>query len=283
METYHSGELQAQRRAGVRDLAERVGRIIGPTIPAAAAAFLAQRTFVVTSTSSSDGSVHASILSGDVGFAATLDPTTIALRPGGGDGETVRRDLSETASIGLLAIDFSTRRRMRVNGTAVVNGSSITISTREVYSNCQQYIHAHEEAGWTNAAVVTRAGHLDGRQRALIASADTFFIASHHPERGADASHRGGDPGFVSVTPASVSWLDSPGNNMFNTLGNLLVHDRCSLLFVDFQSGDTLRIDGRASIEWSEPRRISVAVDEAVRFTRSTGVFAGSVRANGRR
>src|SRR6202030_3644486 len=30
---YHSGEIDAQRRAGVRDLAERVGGIIGATIP----------------------------------------------------------------------------------------------------------------------------------------------------------------------------------------------------------------------------------------------------------
>ena len=66
------------------------------------------------------------------------------------------------------------------------------------------------------------------------------------------------------MTPASVSWLDYPGNNMFNTLGNLLVHERCSLLFVDFPSGTVLRIDGRASIEWSEPRRIVIAVDGVV-------------------
>ncbi len=263
METYHSGEIEAQRRAGVRDLAERVGRIIGPTIPAAAAAFLAQRDFVVTSTVAHDGAVHASILSGAAGFAYALDPTTIALHATSGDLETVRRDLGDNNSIGLLAIDFATRRRMRVNGNAVLNGSEIVLSTREVYSNCPQYIHAHEATRWNNAPE-HHSGHLDAAQRALIASGDTFFIGSHHPERGSDASHRGGEPGFITVTPSSVSWLDFPGNNMFNTLGNLLVHDRCSLLFADFASGTMLRIDGRASIEWSDPRRITVAIDEVV-------------------
>lgn len=265
MSTYHSGEREAQRRAGVGDLAERVGRIIGPTIPAAAATFLAQRTFVVTATTTAGGDVHASILSGSAGFTAVLDESTIRLRPTAGDRETVIRDLRESAAIGLLAIDFATRRRMRANGTAIVDGQDLLVSTREVYSNCPQYIHPREELTLHGGAA-KRTDYLMDREMAFIAAADTFFIASSHPERGADASHRGGEPGFVSVTPDTVSWLDYPGNNMFNTLGNLLVHERCSLLFVDFLSGNVLRIDGRASIEWGEPRRIVVAIDGVVAF-----------------
>ena len=268
MDRYHSGEREAQRRAGVGDLAEKVGRIIGPTIPTAAAAFLAQRTFIITATTSAGGDVHASILSGPAGFTAALDPSTIRLRPTAGDRETVIRDLRESASIGLLAIDFATRRRIRANGTAIVDGQDLVVSTREVYSNCPQYIHTRQELTLQDGAA-RRTDQLTQGQMALIAAANTFFIASSHPERGADASHRGGEPGFVSVTPATVSWLDYPGNNMFNTLGNLLVHERCSLLFVDFQSGNVLRIDGRASIEWSEPRRIEIAIDGVLAFPSS--------------
>ena len=33
----------------------------------------------------------------------------------------------------------------------------------------------------------------------LIRGADTFFLGTTHPERGSDASHRGGQPGFVRV------------------------------------------------------------------------------------
>lgn len=263
MDTYHSGELEAQQRAGVSDLAERVGRIIGPTIPAAAAAFLAQRTFVVSATVAAGGEVHASILSGGAGFCTALDSSTIRLRPTAGHRETVIHDLQDGRAIGLLAIDFSTRRRMRANGTAVVNGQDILVSTQEVYSNCPQYIHTRDEL-LLHDGPETRTERLSERQVAFVAGADTFFIASSHPQRGADASHRGGQPGFVSATEASVSWFDFPGNNMFNTLGNLLVHDRCSLLFVNFKSGSVLRIDGRASIEWSAPRHIEVVIDGVV-------------------
>ena len=67
-----------------------------------------------------------------------------------------------------------------------------------------------------------RSSSLSAAQRARIGAADTFFIASAHPEGGADASHRGGRPGFVRVTgQRSLAFPDYPGNNMFNTLGNL--------------------------------------------------------------
>jgi uncharacterized protein len=268
MDTFHSGEREAQQRAGVRSLAEKVGRIISPTIPAAAAAFLAQRSFLVSATVAASGEVHASILSGSAGFSTALDPLTIRLRPSIGHQIAVR-DLQESSAIGLLAIDFATRRRMRVNGTALVIGQDILVSTQEVYSNCPQYILTRDELVLHDGPT-TRTERLTDRQVALVATADTFFIASSHPQRGADASHRGGPPGFVSVTPDRMSWLDFPGNNMFNTLGNLLVHERCSLLFVNFHSGGVLRIDGRASIEWSAPRRVEVAID---------GVFENAITA----
>jgi uncharacterized protein len=260
MDRYHRGELEAQRLAGASELAERVGRIIGPSIPAPAAAFLSHRAFVVAATVGADGSPHASILSGGRGFAQALDPTTLELRPTAGDLRTVGDDLHATGTIGLLAIDFPTKRRMRANGTASMFDGRIVLSTHEVYSNCPQYIHPRDETPWVAASATEESAQPDSAQQQLVSAADTFFIASSHPERGADASHRGGDPGFVTVTPSSISWLDYPGNNMFNTLGNLMVHPECSLLFADFASGRTLRIDGRASIDWSEPRRVTVAI-----------------------
>lgn len=258
---YHSGEIEAQQRAGVRDLAERVGRIIGPTVPPAAANFLAARSFVVTATRGADGSVHASLLAGPRGFARTIGEGRIELRPESGHVDTVSADVESTGVLGLLAIDFSTRRRMRANGRAHLRDGVIELETREVYSNCPQYIHerpdnVHPAAGGDETTFVLSAG-----QRAFIERADTFFIASAHPESGADASHRGGEPGFVRAEPTRLTWPDYPGNNMFNTLGNLLADPRCGLLFVDFTTGATLRVEGRAKVDWSEERTITVDVD----------------------
>jgi hypothetical protein len=44
---------------------------------------------------------------------------------------------------------------------------------------------------------------------------------------------------------------DFRGNRYFNTLGNLLAEPRASLLFVDFDSGDLLQLQGTAEVEWN--------------------------------
>lgn len=63
------------------------------------------------------------------------------------------------------------------------------------------------------------------KQQHWIQQAGTLFIASSHPERGADVSHRGGHPGFIRVEDAQTIIIpDYSGNNMFNTLGNILVN-----------------------------------------------------------
>ncbi len=95
-----------------------------------------------------------------------------------------------------------------------------------------------------------------------------FFIASFHPVGGADASHRGGRPGFVRIeNDGRIGFPDYPGNNMFNTLGNLAGHSRVGLLFVDFATGDLLQVAGRASLPEGPERRVEVLVHE-VRETR---------------
>jgi predicted pyridoxine 5'-phosphate oxidase superfamily flavin-nucleotide-binding protein len=255
---YHAGELEAQTRAGVRDLAERVGRIIRPTIPPAAAGFLAARSFVVAATRGADGAVHASLLAGTRGFAKVTGDQTLTLRPESGHVADAVQHIHATGVLGLLAIDFSTQRRMRANGRATVRAGVIEMETREVYSNCPQYIHERPDIMPPIVSSDRVPEELSPAQRAFIERADTFFIASVHPEAGADASHRGGEPGFVHAEPTRITWPDYSGNNMFNTLGNLLVEPRCALLFVDFSTGETLRVEGRATVNWGERRTISV-------------------------
>lgn len=91
--------------------------------------------------------------------------------------------------------------------------------------------------------------------RQWIGQADTFFIASYHPDSGADASHRGGFGGFVQVLDAqTLVWPEYNGNGMFNTLGNIVENPRVGLLFIDFDRGGTLQLTGSATIVWEEER-----------------------------
>jgi predicted pyridoxine 5'-phosphate oxidase superfamily flavin-nucleotide-binding protein len=267
---YHEGELEIQRRAGVRALADRVGGIVNAEIPRAAAAFVAAQHFLILATVDSEGMPTASILGGAPGFTSARDPRTLAIVPSFGQLARVMADVDATGVIGVLAIDQATRRRIRVNGNATRTDTAILLSTAEVYSNCPQYIRPRMIRERTSAASPTTstAATLSPAQQQWIASADTFFLATAHPQRGADASHRGGPPGFVTLeSPARLSWPDFPGNNMFNSLGNLAVHPRCGLLFVDFARGATLQLRGTARVKGDEDRAVTVVIEEVVETT----------------
>ena len=267
---YHEGEKALQRRAGVREQARAVGAIVDATIFPAAARFLAEQRILVAASLDAHGRPWASLLTGAPGFARAVDETLLRIGAAPAPGDPLAANLAARPELGLLAIDLRTRRRVRVNGRAVLRGDGIYLSAAEVYGNCPKYIRprevAREEAGPPRAARV-RAG-LTPAQRALVARADTFFIASAHHRTGADASHRGGPPGFVTVgADGGLSFPDFPGNNMFNTLGNLAVDPRVGLLFVDFEKGDVLQITGTASLG---ERRVDVGVTQVVAIPRAT-------------
>jgi hypothetical protein len=164
---------------------------------------------------------------------------------------------------------------MRVNGDGAVDGGILTITTHEVYSNCPQHITPRQLVPHRSEAPQSiEATALAPSQEAWLRRADTFFIASSHADAGADASHRGGPEGFVTIKGLThISFPDYRGNNMFNTLGNLECSPRCGLLFVDFTAGATLQISGRASIIWRDPesrssreveRLIEIDIDRVV-------------------
>jgi uncharacterized protein len=277
---FHAGELAVQERAGVRERAARVGGSIHGAVPPAAKRFLEQRRFVVLATADLEGRPWASILTGPLGFATVPDPLQVRIDAAPMPGDPLAGNLGSGAFAGLLAIDLATRRRMRVNGRLeCAAGRPITVHVDQVYSNCPKYIQRRAaEAGMPQEAprVSRRAVSLTEEQRAWIRQADSFFIATLHPDAGADASHRGGMPGFVSVEGERLVWPDYAGNLMYNTLGNIAVYPRAGLVVPDFDSGAVLQLTGRAAIEWDPARAaevpgaerlVELVVDEVVEIT----------------
>jgi predicted pyridoxine 5'-phosphate oxidase superfamily flavin-nucleotide-binding protein len=243
---FHRGELEAQRHEGVEPQAARVGRMIAPEVDGETALFLPAAPMIVVGHRDARGRLWADLATA----ARALDLTTV----------DVDAPFAPTGEVGLLAIDFSSRSRVRVNGVASTRPGGFRIAVKESYGNCPKYIHPRVPAG---PATPSKA---DGD---LIAKADTFFIASANPEGHADVSHRGGPPGFVKVErPGVLTWDDFPGNRMFNTTGNLIVDPRAGLLFVEFDGTRTLRLTGRARAIWEPRKRIEFEIDEAVEVPR---------------
>jgi hypothetical protein len=265
---FHAGELALQRRAGVGDDARDVGRIIRSTIPAGAARYLARQSFAVAASVEREGRVWASLLSGPEGFVRVAGETTLQLAAQPLPGDPLAAALESAGPLGLLVLDPRTRQRLRFNGRGRMTGDGVVLTVEQAYGNCPKYIQRRtlESGGGPAPPGATRIEmRLDDRQRDWIRRADTLFIASAHPRGGADASHRGGRPGFVRLlSPDRLAFEDYAGNGMFNTLGNLVENPRAGLLFVDFESGDLLQLAGRAEVGDDFAVRFDV---EAVRET----------------
>ncbi len=259
MDPWHAGEIAVQERLGVRQHASRVTPLLKRAIPDVAHEFLRAQPWVIAAAQTVDGAVWVTQITAAPGFLEVLDPQRlrIAARPLTNDPLTPT--LRPGATWGLLALEPQTRRRMRINGRIESCDKEIVLQPEQVYANCPKYIQARR---WTFAAPIAepevlRGSGLTEHQQRWIAAADTFFIGSVHPRAGADASHRGGNPGFVEVRDArTLRWPDYAGNNMFNTLGNLHVEARAGLLFVDFVNGHLLQLTGSAVVVWETPETV---------------------------
>lgn len=280
---YHEGELEVQERAGVRLEASRIANMIVPYLPPVAQSFLRVQRLAVAGSIGSDGRIWASLLTGEPGFLHAINDETLAIRATLLPDDPLVDALQQRVPLGLLAIDLATRKRMRVNGQATIRNGEIVIRAEQVYFNCPKYIQSRRltySDQWEQPPRSTRIQQLSPQQQAWLQRIDTFFIASAHVQRGPDASHRGGMPGFVRVQDAKrLVFPDYPGNTMFQTLGNLVSDPRAGLLFIDFATGTTLQMTGKASVIWEEERIAAFAgAERLIEFVMEEGreVLGGS-------
>ena len=266
---FHSGELTVQSRLGVREQADDLTGMIRATIPAAVAEFLAQHAFAILSATDEDGNVWASPIAGPAGILSAPDPGTVGIHLDRLD-PPLAPELVHGEFAGLLVIDFDRRLRIRINGTLTRTPEALLLRVVEFYGNCTKYIQRRSPRPECPPSVKGNAAKgsaaLTEAQRAWIARSDTFFIATQHAHNGADASHRGGRPGFVTSPDAhTLVWPDYRGNNLFNTLGNLEVDPRAGLLFLDFDSGSSLQLTGKATLQISTPTT-AAPIGRSIRF-----------------
>lgn len=248
---FHGDELRAQTLAG-----EGAGRAaIRPFMPDQHCAFFALLPYLFTATLDARGWPMAAVLTGDKGFVQSPDPTTLRIAARPAPDDPAAPGFMTGAEIGLIGLDFTTRRRNRANGRLLAVDDGLTVQIAQSFGNCAQYIQTRTPAPLAVAASSTETlGGLDDDARRLIGASDTFFVASRSraglDEGGLDMSHRGGRPGFVAVAGDTLAIPDFRGNRFYNTLGNLLGDPRAGLIFIDFASGDILQLQGTVTIDW---------------------------------
>ena len=260
---FHAGELAIQARLGVQARMDQQGRrVIRDYLTEQHQQFFAQLPYVIVGSVDNAGRPWASILVREPGFLSCLDDRTLRVAAKPCFGDPLAHILTDGMDIGLLGIELHTRRRNRLNGVVTaIQADGFEIRVGQSFGNCPQYIQSRRrEPKAFNCPTPSRVhsiGSLGKPERAMIAAADTLFIATAYQDRsagtaaGVDVSHRGGRPGFVRVNDDQTLTIpDFSGNHHFNTFGNLELNPRAGLLFLDFVRGDLLYLTGTAQVIW---------------------------------
>jgi len=102
--------------------------------------------------------------------------------------------------------------------------------------------------GPVEASLVKETDRVIPEYRAFIEAAPFAALATRGPE-GLDCSPRGDGPGFVRVADEKTLLLpDRRGNNRIDSLRNIVRDPNVALLFLVPGVGETLRVNGRATI-----------------------------------
>jgi uncharacterized protein len=273
---FHPDELAAQQLAG----GGPGGWAIRAFMSQQHRSFFTSLRYLAVAAPDHAGWPVATMLAGRPGFIRSPGPTTLCLDMSPDAFDPVLANLVPGNEIGLLGIDLATRRRARANGRLLArDAGSMTVEVSQSFGNCAQYIQRRSvDAVERIAQPVEILPNLDVTAIDLIRTADTFFVASRSRpgsdgRGGVDISHRGGRPGFVRIDSDTLCIPDLRGNRYFNTLGNILGEARSALLFIDFDQGDLLHLQGTAEIDWSNSAGLQIeGAERSWRFRITNGL-----------
>lgn len=148
---FHAGELEVQNLVGVDERILDIGqRVIRDHLLPQHQEFYHSQHQLLLSIVDSNGRPWVAIVAGEPGFVAALSSRRLrvnALPIGllGSSADEAIAQLDVGAQVGVLGIDYSTRRRNRVNGRVVsVDPTGFEIQVVQSFGNCQKYIQLRD-------------------------------------------------------------------------------------------------------------------------------------------
>lgn len=256
---FHDGERRMHEKLGISERMHELGlRMIRDHMPDQHREFFSSLSSIHLGVIDADGYPCAIQRIGEPGFIDSPDARTLTIESTSLSGEPETLDFSLGAKISVLGLEMETRRRNRANATILDNSNGLlTLHIDQSYGNCPKYIQmrSRSEGGPKLSSAIQTSELLSPRDQALIVEADTLIIASRAPDlnddprAGVDINHRGGNPGFVKVLDAeTIEFPDYKGNSFYNSFGNILLDQRVSLQFQDFETGTLLTVKGTAEL-----------------------------------
>lgn len=157
MAFYTESQRRLQEEFGTVKLADTVERsIVWDAVEGPNKDFIESRDFFLLSTVDEDGRPTVSYKGGAVGLCRVLDPKTLIFPAYDGNGMFKSLgNISETAKVGMLFIDFQTPNRVRIQGDARIRNDAemlaafpgaiclVEVSVESCFLNCARYIHKY--------------------------------------------------------------------------------------------------------------------------------------------
>ncbi|WP_334018400.1 pyridoxamine 5'-phosphate oxidase family protein [Alteromonas sp. S015] len=278
---FHHGEIALQKTLGIdKEIGERTNGFIRSYMPEQHRQFFTSSPFTVLALVDDEGYPVAMPIWGEDNLIESPSPTQLRFHLPDEVLNMIQNalnlDMMAGSKIGIVGIEYATRRRNRLNGTiSHAADGNLSVLVDQSFGNCPQYIHKRNTAKkrWlaidgqskNNSSdnvnlITTMTDTINARARLIIESAETFFIASRHSSlsleanEGLDVSHRGGKAGFINVKGNTITFPDFSGNKFFNTLGNILLDPRVGILFWDNETGDLLFVKAKAKVESTDSK-----------------------------
>jgi uncharacterized protein len=126
---------------------------------------------------------------------------------------------------------------------------------------------------------VLLSDEISSHDKAFIESRDMFFLATADDAGLPNCSYKGGEPGFVRVVDEhTVAFPNFDGNGMYLSMGNVVVNPAVGMLFIDFERGHRMRLNGNATIDPNDPLMAEYPEAQFIVRVRAREVFPNCPR-----
>ncbi|WP_121626815.1 pyridoxamine 5'-phosphate oxidase family protein [Poseidonibacter antarcticus] len=250
---FHEGEYHIQEIMGVRKSSDTLSSMIKDNIPPIASKFLKDLNFCIITISTKKDDLFTYTVYNHNNFIEIVNQSQISINLENHSYIPKEFYNIKNINIGMIGLNFEKAMRIRINGKGKIKSNKLYLSIDEIYSNCPKHIKRRvlqEDTKILENQTIQKGRKLNEEIINIISNIDTFFIATSHKEKGLDVSHKGGNKGFLKVLETNqLAFKDVPGNNLYNTIGNIYTNPNINIFFIDFKNYDTYHIKGIASIK----------------------------------
>ncbi|MFL5493312.1 MAG: pyridoxamine 5'-phosphate oxidase family protein [Gemmatimonadales bacterium] len=169
-EFYTDGQRAAQEQFQTTKMADLLHEVIVHSeVQDAERAFIESRDMFFLATVDGNGRPTCSYKGGDPGFVKVIDPGTLVFPIYDGNGMYLSLgNMTTTAQVGMLFIDFETPHRLRVQGAASIERGGplqdrfpgadvlVRVAVSEIFVNCSRYVHKYQRVA--GSRYVPRSG-----------------------------------------------------------------------------------------------------------------------------